>query len=111
MKTTLQDSLDSRGSSEAFQHSQKHASKRQMFMEVQYLIATMVHYAICNEEISGIHLLESRNSIAGDRILKLKVSAMREMFTHQKEVSELLINSEQPYAFYPVSVTSKIWKR
>ena len=36
---------------------------------------------------------------------------MREMFTHQKEVSELLINSEQPYAFYPVSVTSKIWKR
>ena len=71
----------------------------------------MVHYAIHNEQISSIHLLDSRSSTAGDRVLKLRVAAIRVMVTHQKEVSELLINLEQPYAFYPVSVTSKIWKR
>ena len=54
---------------------------------------------------------ESRSSTAGDRILKLRVAAIRGMVTHQKEVSEFLINLEQPYAFYPVSVTSKIWMR
>ena len=54
---------------------------------------------------------ESRSSTAGDPILKLRVAAIRGMVTHQKEVSEFLINLEQPYAFYPVSVTSKIWMR
>ena len=75
------------------------------------MIATMVYYAICKEQLFGIHLLRSRKSTAHDRPLKLKVSTMSAMIIHQKEVLFFLINTEQPYAICVASVKLKALKK